>query len=141
MPSRKPEIYTDASGNPTVVPVLDNEGVTGRYRNSNGEEGRDAWGKNAAWVKLAGTPSGKPVSIVIFDHPSNINYPACWHARHYGLFSINNLGRHVYNDRLEPFSLILEKGESIRFRHLLVVAGGDLSDHEIGSLAKDFTAD
>jgi hypothetical protein len=140
LPSDKPVKFTDASGNPTDVPVLDNEGVTGWYRNSNGDEGQDAWGKNAAWVKLAGTPSGKPISIVIYDHPSNINYPSCWHARGYGLFSVNNLGRHVYNKRLEPFSLTLAKGESIRFRHLLVVAEGDLSDDEIGSFGEEFTA-
>jgi len=35
-PAEKPEVFTDAEGNPTGVPVLDNEGVTGWYHNSEG---------------------------------------------------------------------------------------------------------
>ncbi len=139
-PSSKPLVYTDAEGNPSDVPVLDNEGVTGWYHTSNGEEGPDAWGKNARWVKLGAEKEGMHYAIVIFDHPENINYPACWHARGYGLFSVNNLGRNVYNKELEPFEMILRKGEILEFRHRIVVAVGDLSVQEIEALSEDFAA-
>jgi hypothetical protein len=139
-PSTESLVFTDASGNPSDVPVLDNEGVTGRYRNSNGIEGEDAWGKNAEWVKLGGIKDGQPFSIVIFDHPGNVNYPACWHARGYGLFSVNNLGRNVYNGELDPFELVLRKGESVEFKHRIVVAAADLTDQEITAIADDFKA-
>ena len=33
----KPEVFTDASGKPTAVPVLDNAGVTGLYTSSEGQ--------------------------------------------------------------------------------------------------------
>jgi hypothetical protein len=137
-PTSEPLVFTDASGNPSDIPVLDNEGVTGWYRNSNGDEGPDAWGKRARWVKLGATKGGKPYSIVIFDHPRNINYPSCWHAREYGLFSVNNLGRKVYNPELKRFKITLRKGESLSFRHRIVVAEGDLSDEEIEAIGEDF---
>jgi hypothetical protein len=140
-PSESPEIYTDASGNPAEVKVLDNEGVTGWYRNSEGDEGPAAWGKNASWVKLSGFKEGQNCSMVLMDHPGNLNYPACWHARGYGLFSINNLGRQVYNKELDHFRLRLQKGESIAFRHRFVVAAEDLDDVKIGELYKDFISD
>ena len=139
-PSDSPALFTDASGKPTQEKVLDNEGVSGWYRNSEGEEGPAAWGKNAQWVKLTGTKEDQTCSLVLMDHPENINYPACWHARGYGLFSINNLGRQAYNKELEHFELHLQKGESITFRHRFVVASGDLDDEKTWELYTDFTS-
>ena len=140
-PSDEPLIFTDATGSPTKVPLLDNEGVTGWYRNSNGDEGNDVWGKNARWVKLGATRGGQSYSIVIFDHPGNMNYPSCWHARGYGLFSVNNLGRQVYNPDLEKFQFTLENGGILEFRHRIVVASSDLSDREISELESEFIAE
>ncbi|MCU0355070.1 MAG: PmoA family protein, partial [Cytophagales bacterium] len=91
-PSKQPEIFTDASGKATAVPTLDNTGVTGRYRNSEGVEGDDAWGKRARWVNLTGRIGSEDVSLVIIDHPKNTGYPTYWHARGYGLFAANPLG-------------------------------------------------
>lgn len=137
-PSEEPVVYTDASGRPTEVAVLDNEGVTGWYLNSEGDEGPDAWGKCARWVELTGTGVGSDCSIVVMDHPQNINFPSCWHARGYGLFSINNLGRQVYNGDLEKFELVMKKGESISFKHRIAVASGKLSREEVEALYEDF---
>jgi hypothetical protein len=120
---------------------MDNEGVTGWYLNSEGDEGPDAWGKNARWVKLSGRKDGQACSMVLMDHPGNVNYPACWHARGYGLFSVNNLGRHVYNQDLAPFQLSLRKGDSIEFRHRFVVAAEDLNPEKIRLLFEDFISE
>jgi len=137
-PSEDPVLLSDASGNPSDERVVDNEGVTGWYRNSEGDEGPAAWGKNAAWVVLSGSKEDQRCSMVLMDHPDNLNYPACWHARGYGLFSINNLGRQVYNKELERFQLLLLQGESLVFRHRFVVAAGDLDDAKIEELYQDF---
>lgn len=72
------------------------------------------------------------------DHPGNINFPSCWHARGYGLFSVNNLGRNVFNKKLDSFQMVLDKGDSILFRHRFVVANGVLSSQEVESLYKTF---
>jgi 4-amino-4-deoxy-L-arabinose transferase-like glycosyltransferase len=138
LPSDAPQIYTDSAGKPSREAVVNNEGVTGWYRNSRGAEGNDVWGKQAEWVKLTGKSAGQLHSIVILDHPDNPGYPSCWHARDYGLFSVNNMGRTVYDATLEPFTLTLKQGEQVTFRHRLVVASGDLGDEEINQIRTDF---
>jgi hypothetical protein len=136
--SETPVLLTDASGQPAKEAVINNQGVNGWYLNSEGNEGDDAWGKNARWVRLTGTRAGSTCSLVLMDHPENINYPACWHARGYGLFSVNNLGRQVYNPELEKFQLEINKGESLTLKHRLVIAEGKLSPGEIESLSREF---
>jgi len=140
-PLEEPAVFTDASGNSTEVAVLDNEGVTGWYLNSEGDEGPDAWGKNASWVKLTGTKEGSTCSLIMMDHPQNMNYPSCWHARGYGLFSVNNMGRQVYNRKLDKFQLVLKKGESLSFKHRFVVANGKLTQQEVEMLFADFASE
>jgi len=139
--SQSPVILTDPSGKPSGEAKLDNEGVTGWYTNSEGEEGMDAWGKNARWVRLTGNKAGSDCSLILMDHPGNINFPSCWHARGYGLFSVNNLGRKVYNRKLDMFQLVLNKGESLSFRHRFVVANGRLSIDEAEALYRDFAGE
>jgi len=137
-PAESPLFLTDAFGNPSLVKTMDNEGVKGWYLNSEGDQGTEAWGKNARWVKLSGEKQGQNCSMVLMDHPDNLNYPACWHARGYGLFSINNLGRRVYNAELDRFQLTLQKGQSIVFRHRFVSAAMDLDEAQIEALYQDF---
>lgn len=140
-PSETPVIYTDKSGKSTGEAVLDNSGITGWYQNSEGNEGLDAWGKNASWVSLTGTKDSSDCTLILMDHPENINYPPCWHARGYGLFSVNNLGRQAYNRNLEKFRLVLKKGESISFKHRFVVANGKLTSQKVEELYEDFTSE
>jgi len=131
LPSEDPVRLTDEQGIPSQREEVDNEGAHGWYRNSLGEEGAAVWGEKADWVKLTSdTPDGT-WSVVILDHPENPGYPSCWHARGYGLFSVNNLGANVFDPELEPFMLALERGESVTFRHRLLVASRELSDEEI----------
>jgi hypothetical protein len=131
LPSDAPAVLTDQQGVASGEPVVDNEGVTGWYRNSHGIEGPEVWGEKADWVKLKAESATGEHSIVIMDHPENPGYPSCWHARGYGLFSVNNLGAEVFNDSLEHFKLRLERGESVTFRHRMMVASRKLSDLEI----------
>lgn len=139
--SNEPVVYTDASGISTEVAVLDNEGVTGWYKNSEGVEGENAWGKCARWVELTGNKNGSACSLILMDHPQNINFPSCWHARGYGLFSVNNMGRQVFNEEMEKFQMVLNKGESVTFMHRFVVAEGNLTQQEIENLYIDFTTE
>ena len=54
-PADKAEVFTDASGKATPVPVLDNTGVTGKYVSSEGKEGDAVWSTRAKWTLLGGT--------------------------------------------------------------------------------------
>jgi len=123
-PADKPQVFTDAEGNPSEVKVLDNEGVNGHYRNSDGTEDLEVWGKRADWVGLSATKDSEEITLAIFDHPENPGYPASWHARGYGLFAVNNLGLKVFSDGKEELNFTLKKGESATFKHRFYITSG-----------------
>jgi hypothetical protein len=135
LPSNKPEIFTDAAGIATKVPVMNNEGVTGNYRNSNGVEGEAVWGKRAIWCNLTGKIKDENISVAIIDHPKNVGYPAYWHARGYGLFAVNPLGMKALSDGKETLNFKLKKGESTTFRYRMVIASEHLQDATLNDLA------
>lgn len=138
LPSTKPEIFTDASGIATKVPSLNNEGITGNYRNSNGVEGEAVWAKRATWCSLTGKIKDENITIAIIDHPKNVGYPAYFHARGYGLFAVNPLGQKAFSDGKEVMNFKLKKGESTTFRYRLVVASEKLSDASLNAITADF---
>ena len=138
-PSETPEIYLDAKGNPTSVPIMNNQGVNGKYISSEGLEGDLVWGKRANWVNLNGEKNGEKVSVVIFDHPSNFNYPTHWHARPYGLFSANPLGSKVFTGGQEYHPKTLPPHFEIEFRHrILIISSKTHSSPELGQIFEDW---
>jgi hypothetical protein len=141
-PSETPEVFTDAAGNPTTVPALNNEGVNGEYRSSEGLEKDAVWGTRARWVSLSAEKNGEKISICLFDHPDNPGYPAYWHARGYGLFAVNNIGRKSYNNSEPVNSLIVKMGHSVTFKHMLLIRSGGFEtaaemDREAADFAKE----
>lgn len=136
-PATKPEIFLDAKGVETLVPVLNNEGVNGVYRNAEGFKGGDVWGKRSKWVALRAVKEGEVITIVILDHPNNLNYPAWSHARGYGLFASNNIGGRAFDKNSSPIQKVLATGEQMVFKHKIII-GGDLTDVEINQFATDF---
>jgi hypothetical protein len=139
-PSGKPEIFLDAAGNPTTVPTMNNEGVNGVYRNSEGQEKEHGvWGKPARWVSLSAEKEGEKITLAILDHPDNPGHPAHSHARGYGLFSTNNMGSRVFDPSAQQFRLVLKKGETVTFRHRFIVkTNGFATDDEMQNFYKDF---
>lgn len=125
-PATKPEVFTDASGQPTEVAVLNNEGVTGNYLTSEGVEGEAVWGTRGKWNSLSGTVGGSPVTVAIFDHPQNTGHPTYWHSRGYGLFAANPIApRAMTEGKEEAMVITLQPGETLEFRHrIAVIAGG-----------------
>jgi hypothetical protein len=105
---------------------------SGIYTNMAGVKGGNVWGKRSPWVVLSGQKEGEDISIVIFDHPQNVNYPGWWHARGYGLFAINNLGGRTFDEKSEPVKLVLKKGESLTFIYKVLIKNGSfITDNEI----------
>ncbi len=136
-PSNKPEKFLDANGNVTEVPIMNNEGVNGVYRNANGDTGGDVWGKRSPWVALRAEKEGEVLTIVILDNPENPNYPGWSHARGYGLFASNNLGGRKFDKDADPVKIVLQPGDEITIKYKVVI-GGDLTDKQINSMAKKF---
>ncbi len=138
-PSDKPEIFLDTNGNPTEVKAMNNEGVNGVYRNSEGLEKGAVWGKPTKWVVLSAEKAGEKISVAILDHKNNPGYPAHSHARGYGLFSTNNLGSHVFDNNAPVLVLKLKPGESTTFNHMIIVkTGGFASDEELNQKFAQF---
>ena len=137
-PSKTADVFTDASGIVTAVPKLDNTGVTGSYRNSDGVEGDDCWGKRAKWCNLRGQIENEKINVVIIDHPKNVGYPTYWHSRGYGLFAANPLGQKVFSNGKETLDFSLKKGESVTFRYRIVIASEQLDDAAVNKSMAEF---
>jgi hypothetical protein len=125
-PDDKPEIFTDASGKPSAVKVVDNTGVTGQYVSSEGLKGDAVWGTRGRWVLLSGTVDGEPVTLAILDHPRNPGFPTYWHARGYGLFAANPLGESIFTHGKKELNLTLEPGQSTTFTYRVLILSGSV---------------
>jgi methane monooxygenase PmoA-like len=137
-PSTTPEVFTDAGGHSTTVPRLDNTGVTGRYRSSEGIEGDSVWGTRGRWTMLTGVIAGEPVTLALLDHPKNVGFPTYWHARGYGLFAANPLGLKVFSNGKEELNFRLAPGASTTFRHRILILSGTASPEQIETSYRDF---
>lgn len=139
-PSDKPEIFTDVSGKATDVPVMNNEGVTGMYRSSEGIEGNDVWGTRGKWMNLSGSINDEDISVVILDHPDNTGYPTYWHARGYGLYAANPLGQKEMSGGKEELNFKLPAGESVTFKHRIIIySGEEIADEQVNKDFEEFT--
>jgi hypothetical protein len=140
-PSDEPLLFTDENGNPRKEEVLDNEGMNGQYLNSEGVEGKEVWGKRAVWCALSSNIGDEEITIAIFDHPDNVNHPTYWHARTYGLFSVNNLGAAAFDENAEPSRVELAPGESIVFKHRVYLTSWyHAKAEELNAQFEDFSA-
>ena len=130
-PSKEAEVFVSARGERETVPRLDNTGVTGRYLGSDGTTGEAVWGTRGPWMALTGVVDGQPVTIAILDHPSSHGHPTYWHARGYGLFAANPLGRHAFDPKQPLTALALGPGESVAFRYRILVNDGEMTRDEL----------
>ena len=139
LPSKEDITLTDAQGNPTTVKKMSNEGVSGNYRSSEGVTGEDVWGTRAKWMDLYGNIGNEDISLVICDHPKNLNYPTYWHARGYGLFAANPFGVKDFTKGKEELNYVIPEGQSLTFRFRIIVSSGHhLTDDQINTYAQDF---
>ncbi len=108
----------------------------GVMTNSEGGVGeRACMGKPARWVDRSGPRRGVwhrsyVEGLAFFDHPENPYHPATWFARDYGPLSPMP-GHHFLGGGS------LAAGDSMRFRHRLLVHLGDVDDGDVaGQYAK-----
>src|SRR5688572_13769502 len=138
LPSKESSNYVDDKGNITKVPASGHN-VTGMYYSSTGLTGESVWGSKGRWAILTGKKEGRDISIGIIDHPENVGYPAYWHARGYGLFSINPLGRKIFSNRKEELNFSLAPAQSTTFRYRTVIHSGTvLTKEKMNKLSDDF---
>jgi hypothetical protein len=139
-PSLTPERYADASGKVTDVAKMDTAGVHGHYISSEGREGDAVWGTRGKWAMLRGDVNGAPVTLAILDHPKNWGYPTYWHARGYGLFAANPLGQKALTEgKAEATNYSLTPGQSVTFRHEVLILDGTATKEDIQKYSDAFT--
>jgi Methane oxygenase PmoA len=138
-PATQPDVFTDASGKPSATKVLDNTGVTGEYTSSEGLKGDAVWGTRGRWTMLAGTVESEPVTLVMLDHPANPGFPTYWHARGYGLFAANPMGEKVFTEGKEELNVTIQPGESIEFRHRILILSSQATTDAVERQYRAFT--
>jgi len=133
------EKYIDSMGQISGNKQTNQAVATGLYRSSAGLKGDEVWGSRAKWVALDGRLHGENLSVVIIDHPSNISFPTYWHARGYGLFAANPLGRKAFSPDKEPLNFSLRPHASVQFTYkVLISSQRHLTDRQINSASQKF---
>jgi hypothetical protein len=144
-PEEKGGVFMDAHGNPTQVDAAPaNAGTpnpaTGNYLTSEGAQGGAAWGTRGRWCSLTGHTGDHTDEIVILDHPGNPGYPTYWHARGYGLFAANPLGRSIFDPKHSPFNYTLDKRASATFQYRVLIYSSAVTPAQLNREADAFAA-
>jgi hypothetical protein len=122
IPTGQAQHFTDDKGNITIVKK--DTVSNGNYLTSEGKRGDSAWSTRGRWCKVFGKINNDSVSITIFDHLGNPNYPTFWHARGYGLFAANPLGEKIFTNGNSTLNLKMKKDEKIIFRYRILIQNG-----------------
>lgn len=113
----------------------------GRISDADGRAGmRAVWGKRSAWVDYSTELEGEKLGVAIFDHPSNPHYPTYWHARDYGLFSLNPFGQNAFDPSAPEYIQKLKTGQKIELRWRVVIHPGDAQSGDVAGLYKVFAS-
>jgi hypothetical protein len=139
-PTAKDAVFVDAHGVQTKTGAASPD-ATGVYLTSEGAMGDAAWSTRGRWCSLTGHTGDHVDTIVIIDHPGNPGYPTYWHARGYGLFAANPLGRSIFDPKQPPFNYTLEKGQETTFRYRVVIADRAEGADELNKEADAFAAE
>lgn len=139
-PSEKGGVFMDANGRPTKVDGSNAE-ATGIYRTSENVKGDAVWSTRGRWCSLTGHTDSHVVTIAIFDHPGNPGFPTYWHARGYGLFAANPLGRSIFDPKQPSFNFTIEKGQSATFRYRVVLYSREEDPVDLNREADSFAAE
>jgi methane monooxygenase PmoA-like len=139
-PEEKGGMFLDANGRPTKVDTVENSDASGVYLTSEGAKGGAAWGTRGTWCALVGHTGDRTVTIAILDHPGNPGYPTYWHARGYGLFAANPLGRSIFDPKQPALNFTLEKGQSATFRYRILLFSHALDAEDLNRAQAQFAS-
>lgn len=133
--------FTDANGVATKVEGQSGAGATGEYLTSEGKRGDAVWGTRGRWCLLTGHTGNNTVTVAILDHARNPGYPTYWHARGYGLFAANPLGRKIFDPQAPAFDFTIEKDQTTVFRHRVLLYPQSVTSEEMNRQADMFNAE
>jgi len=104
------------------------------------------WGKPAPWCDFSGdVPEVGWRGLTIFDNPTNLRYPSCWHVRSYGLMGANAFGYSYFNEKKYNQGLIpengdytIKSGESLDFNYRIYVHSGTVEEAKVAQHFEDY---
>ena len=140
-PDEKGGTFMDANGRPTTVEAAATTDATGVYLTSEGVKGEAAWATRGRWCSLTGHTGNHTVTIAIFDSPNNPGYPTYWHARGYGLFAANPLGRSIFDPKQPALNFTIEKNQTAVFQYRVVLYSRNTSADELNREADTFATE
>ncbi len=114
-----PTKITNEKGN--ISEAKTNENLTGEYLNSEKLIGEKIWGTLGKWASVSGKIENEEITVAIFDHPKNLNFPSSMMVRPYGLLALNPFGRKAFQPQEEARKFVLEPKKSIKYQHRLLV--------------------
>lgn len=136
-PSDVPEKITDSKG--VITTTTDNSLVTGSYFNSKGlRDEKNFWGTFGKWAAVSGRIKGEDVTVAVFDHPRNLNFPSRMMVRGYGLLALNPFGQKIYDPKSDERTFALAKGKLLVFRHRVAIISRKSDAADIEKLYRDF---
>lgn len=113
---------------------------SGVITNAEGRTGMDAtWGIPSAWCSYSGPLGDAGVrGIAVFDHPSNLRHPTCWHVRDYGLMAANCFGLSHFTEGEENGDYELKNGESLTFAYRVYIHSGTVEQARVAERYADY---
>ncbi len=113
----------------------------GHFENSyGGRDEAEIWGRPAHWCDYHGKSHGEIVGIAVMDHPESFRHPAWWHARNYGLMTVNPFALSDFTRRRLNGAYVLEKGQTMRFLFRVMVHKGDTTEADVRGRYLDFVS-
>lgn len=100
----------------------------------------NVWGKRSNWVDYSADVDGEKLGVAMFDNPQNPRHPTYWHARDYGLFSLNPFGRNAFDPNAEESIWKLPAGQKVVFQWRVVIHPGDVETGHVADLYKAYAA-
>jgi hypothetical protein len=101
---------------------------------------KNVWGKRSNWVDYTAEVDGERLGVAIFDNPQNPHYPTYWHARDYGLFSLNPFGQNSFDENMPENKTKLATGQKLVFQWRVVIHPGDAKSGDVADLYKLYAA-
>ena len=106
---------------------------------ANGRVGmKNVWGKRSNWVDYTAEVDGEQLGVAMFDNPQNPHFPTYWHARDYGLFSLNPFGQNAFDENMPENKTKLAKGQKLTLRWRVLIHPGDAAAAGVADLYKQY---
>ena len=99
---------------------------------------KNVWGKRSNWVDYTAEVDGERLGVAIFDNPQNPHAPTYWHARDYGLFSLNPFGQNSFDENMAENKTKLATGQKLTFRWRVVIHPGDATTGGVAEMYKQY---